>query len=695
MDYLLECLQAWEHAKQHGHPFMNKDDVPKAQVRIDAVGGSSAGGMTAMLLALAYLSPKFRTATATATKARRSTESQPERSLFYKTWVQFQTDQGTLDLPARLFDLDDLDTTNQRLPSAVNGTFLDALADHLFPQEANGDLDAMVAQLPPYLSKNLEILLTHTLLEGIPLEVDFKAMTTIPSEPAHKSPEEAAASASMERENKNKEKPHHTTYEHHLQTHFRLNKGNRPYPEDYLALDPTSTEAAKIMRQAALATGAFPIGLPPRPLDLPSPYIKAAVKRNIFRTYGDQTPVNGVFFPGFEQPHRSMLTVDGGAVNNEPFQEVIDTLRFSPSENNLNANIKKSGPDNNEKTALCQDFGIMLIDPFPDHSPMPTTQAAHQHKTHDPEASRHASDTGTPAVMRLSSIAGRMVRVLWNSAKTKRRELRQEDRDRYIRGQIWPVKYRPFSETKGQLIKHPFPIASGSMEAFGGLFSKAFRDHDYQLGRANMRNYIGHWFRMPYAEADRHPMYKEWSPNALKVFSFYDTHEKTKFLPIIPDFTVLTKDGSKRYAFNDYGTPPKHLLSVGALKAMRKPLYRRVRRLLKDELQNRAKNAGAEKRKNSGSEEFAKRQAIADLMQNVYANRGAVDQLGGMLGRFVGRLAFLFAPGVLSKNLSTALMREIIRDLDRRELLDKSQLDAFQKKKNRKEQPSTTDTGPG
>jgi predicted acylesterase/phospholipase RssA len=657
MDYLLECLEAWEEAKRHGHPHMARSHVPKTQVRLDVVGGSSAGGMTAMLLALAYLHPRYRRQSHTACSPHADAKTRKASSLFHKTWVRFETTNAALDLPARLFDLSDRGPTGARLPSAINGSFLDDLAQSLFERPEDGAIEDMVNTLPPYISQDLEVLLTHTLLEGIPLTVDFEAQT------AHAARKDGAAAPRPKTRG-----PHHTSYEHHLQSHFRLNKGRRPDTEAFLWLNPLDARSAERMHDAALATGAFPIGLPPRSLRLPWTYIKAAIHRNIYRNYGRSAPIRDLDMPFSRASEEVLLTVDGGAINNEPFQEVIDVLRAreAPSPSSIASDAGSAMDEDREDAA--PDYGIMLIDPFPDHAPR--------------EADGDEANEEAP--MRLSAIAARMVRVLWNSAKTKRREMLRDDQGPILRGQVWPVKYRdPKRPAPGgsspahALEKLPYPMASGSLEAFGGLFSEAFREHDYQLGRANMRNFIGHWFRLPYEASERHPMHQEWSQEALECFGFTDAQDGKRYVPIIPDFSVLTARGSKDYRFNDYGSPPAHQLPVAVLKDLRKPMYARVKALIKDELQERSRPASKRVRSDTdrGSQ---KRDTVRAFYDSVYANRGAVDAMLGSLGAWVGRQAFRLAPRVLSNNLSSALMKRIIKDLAERELLDQRRMAPFQ-----------------
>src|SRR5262249_25147896 len=61
MDYLFEMLDLWEKAKRGEHAALkaHKDKIPNHQVIIDAMGGTSAGGMTATMSAIYMLKGKI------------------------------------------------------------------------------------------------------------------------------------------------------------------------------------------------------------------------------------------------------------------------------------------------------------------------------------------------------------------------------------------------------------------------------------------------------------------------------------------------------------------------------------------------------------------------------------------------------------------------------------------------------------
>jgi hypothetical protein len=93
----------------------------------------------------------------------------------------------------------------------------------------------------------------------------------------------------------------------------------------------------------------------------------------------------------------------------------------------------------------------------------------------------------------------------------------------------------------------PFPLASGSLGAFGGFLSRAFREHDFQLGRLNCQRFLRKSF-MLYAE---NPLFNCWSQNpTARVNEEYrkldtdpeDRSRKRWFRSIIPTLEGTAKD---------------------------------------------------------------------------------------------------------------------------------------------------------
>ena len=74
-------------------------------------------------------------------------------------------------------------------------------------------------------------------------------------------------------------------------------------------------------------------------------------------------------------------------------------------------------------------------------------------------------------------------------------------------------------------------MASSSLGGFGGLLSRAFRDHDFQLGRRNCQQFLRKHFALP-AEANRNPLFDDWEPAQKQRYGMRENGEL--YLPIIP-----------------------------------------------------------------------------------------------------------------------------------------------------------------
>ena len=160
VDFLLEALGTWEEAKATGDP-----SVPHHDVVIRVAAGASAGGITAALLGMLPFTGHLPmrdlariTEAADAENAR--------RNLLYQCWVT-RTDLR------RMLSIEDLDETGPRVPSLLNGTVLTGIAD-----DAIAAVRAGLASLPPapgYLANPLHLFLSLTNMQGIPYVVQMIA----------------------------------------------------------------------------------------------------------------------------------------------------------------------------------------------------------------------------------------------------------------------------------------------------------------------------------------------------------------------------------------------------------------------------------------------------------------------------------------------------------------------------------------
>ncbi len=315
IDYLLETLEKWEQAKAHnrrvgpGSPEYDPS-VPMHNVVLEVMGGSSAGGMTAAVTTLA-LYEGFE-------PVGDPGSGQDVKNKLWDTWVNLN-DQKKMTTLEQMLGTADIDDTGQ-VHALLNSRPIDAIADR-----ANNL--TQIGQLPPYISSQLEVIMTVTSMTGIPLAVDF-------FDAERGGPKE-------------EELPAHRMYLHKGIAHFRAGQSDEVLLHT-VPFDPHDEGSRDLLIQCAKATGAFPLGLKARVLkDIRLSYLRAM----IYRTFGfEKIQSEDYLEPSIrldtDRESFDLVAVDGGTINNEPFGEVIRSME---------ERCKSHG----------DPYAILMIDPFP------------------------------------------------------------------------------------------------------------------------------------------------------------------------------------------------------------------------------------------------------------------------------------------------------------------------------------------
>jgi hypothetical protein len=527
LDYLFEVLDKWEKAK-NGDLIIdgfNKEDIPKHKVSIDVMGGTSAGGMTTIMAALYAI--KGRVNPVTSDEA--NSIGGDKNNLFYNTWVNLDDDIKNLTFDKALMT-DDLKESG-KIDSLLNSHFIDNIAKTAFSVEGDPETNP-TAKLPGYISRDLEMLISHTMLKGIPLTVDF-----------------SHSSGSTLSDN-----PSHSSYEHFLFSHFRLNEGNPVDPDHYIWLNPFQAQAKEHLKKAAIATGAFPVGLRYREFDKKDfnpEYLKNVLSRIIEMDHGNPEPAIKSKIQWDQQllnNYRS-VTVDGGALNNEPYAEGLCILKKRYGD----ACIEESDKE-------YQKYGMVMIDPFPDFA-------------HLKGSGKYPKD--------LMGVAPGIIGTLWDQAKIKRNEIKLQFENKAYRGVIFPVKYTQNKQ------KYQNPLACGAMEAFSGFLDRKFRHHDFFLGRNNARNFIRAYLSVPYDPANNviHPLHRDkyWTKamrNRLKI-ELKDKNGRVKtYLPLIPDMNLLIDNRANDEDIYKYDVPDIPQIPKSKIKQLEDKVYLRSSAML-------------------------------------------------------------------------------------------------------------------
>lgn len=595
MDYLFEILDLWEKAKKNPSEFqLDPATIPKHKVIIDVMGGASAGGMTTSMAVMYALTGKINS-------IKNPTEIGGIRNnIFYDSWVLLDDEDNNDRRKTfeKVWDLNDL--TQGKVQSILNSGFIDAIADRTF--EMNGKIKERVDALPSYISKDLEMILSHCMLRGIPMEIDF-------STPIGQLKGSVNA-------------PSHSTFEHLTVSYYKLNRGQKPLDLDnFLWLNPYDSPHVDTLRLATKATGAFPLGLRFREFtkeEFTDNYLKNVAEKIIFRSFGQHNP-GGDFrlnWKAFPMPF-NFVTVDGGTLNNEPFGEVLSVLK------------SRYGDSANQRD---KQYGLIMIDPFPDFI--------------------ERQDAYSPPDDLLSMVPA-LVRTLREQSKVKRAEMLEAYSNAYLRGVIFPVKWR----AKGS--KLDYPIACESLAAFGGFLDIKFRHHDFFLGRDNARNFFRFYFTFEYDREKNivHPIHKHWTDEMVSTFKV--TRNGKTYLPIIPDLNLLLDQQQSRTS-NPYHYSVKDFPSFDpqSLFDLRTKMEDRFQKILELSI------AKITATKNEQPEE-----SLADQYMKTYYPKGWWDKVKGWAVNKSMKAVFNLTKGGLARSLTQSVLKWMVRDLEAKGLL--------------------------
>lgn len=468
IDFLLQALDEWEQARQGP----DADRIPNHRVGIKVMSGASAGAITAAIGAVSLADAKQQPLL--FDRPRDGTQKiKCWLPKLYQTWVVkpglVAEDGETIDF-LQTTDLagppsPDDDFSRSMLPTAgleaalaepengapevtsvLNSRLLDSIA------KAALDVDE-VAPPRPYIAKTFHIYLTLSNLRGVPYKVPFEGGDF-----------------------------HMIT--HGDRVHYAI-KGVGSWDSPSLFADSDrkrEIDAAwlvngherkgewKSYSVCALASAAFPVGLAPREIATAleeydgRPDGSECYRRFPIDDLADRKPGQVSYIvPDWEPAtaaDRAFLfrTADGGIIDNDPFEYARFSLKTE-----LGARI--------EPALEKSDRAVIMVSPFPERRPI--------------------RSEGQPGAD-LMSIYGALLPSLIDQARFKPSELMLAADPRHAsRYLIGPSRVTP--DGKEQV----FGIASGLLGGFGGFVARAYRDHDFQLGRRNCQRFLREAFALP------------------------------------------------------------------------------------------------------------------------------------------------------------------------------------------------------
>jgi len=466
VDFLIEALDEWDKARAApGY------SGPAHRVRIAAMSGASAGAMTAAIAAIA-LNSEFEPV---------ADVNQPpagERNRLFDGWVRMA------DI-TRMLTRHDLEG-GRKLVSALDSSALAEIA--------SSALDVRpLAGARRHVADPLPLFLTVANLRGVPYGIR------------------------VEGENRD--------YRHGMSAHadhmaFAVTRQGRGLPGALTLELANLAEGARqakagggsspwlVLRDSALASGAFPIGLAPRLLT--RPIDDYAIRRwpvpvpepaQPDRTLVEMRAIKPTWPANFA-PQVDFWNVDGGLMNNEPLELARMALAGAEGRN----------PRPGDKATRA----VLMIDPFPNETGVVA---------------------GPAGDIDLIGVITGMFNALKNQTRFKLDELAlAESEDVYSRFVIAPSR----RHADGTLAR--LAMASAIMGGFGGFLSEAFRRHDFQLGRRNCQRFLQEYLALP----ETNPLFGGTDPTRFRpVIALFGSALRPVPAPIFPAAAALDAGARK------------------------------------------------------------------------------------------------------------------------------------------------------
>jgi hypothetical protein len=453
LDFLTEALEQWYAEKARPGAA-----VPRHEVSIDVFSGASAGGMCAAISAVMVQTAFEHIHDPAAQPA------QPTTNKFYESWV------NKIDIEPLLGEVDL--QNGAPVISLLDSTIIDQIADYAISP------GPVVTR--PYISDSLTLFLSLTNVRGVPFSLTADAEGSAEEEIAY--------------------------YADYLQ--FETVSGASATTSPLAKPLPigSNTGAWPLLKDAAKATGAFPLFLAPRVINRSAgDYFDSP-----WQPFSDdlEPAVPAVAQPVVD-PHWALkpddsfttLNVDGGLTDNDPFQLAHDFLAI----HNPAAQIDPvTGELANPRSAEESNCAVLTVAPFPATAPF------------EPNFDFNANSAifgMLPNLLNVlisqSRFQGESLSAAMGSASYSRFVLAPSDAD----------------------IPQQDALQCGLLSAFGGFFERGFRAHDYQLGRRNCQKFLRDHFHL----ATSNPIISAGLDDASRaaVIAAFDRKGKG-FLPIIP-----------------------------------------------------------------------------------------------------------------------------------------------------------------
>lgn len=450
LDFLTEALEQWYAAKAAANP-----PVPMHDVSIDVFSGASAGGMCAAIASV-MVQGDFRHIDKPSDPTVVNTTNK-----FYESWV------NKIDIQP-LLQTDDLANGKPAI-SLLDSTIIDQIANYAIVPVPG------VAR--PYISKSLNLFLTVTNVRGVPFSLHGEAPGSAEEDVAY--------------------------YADRVQFET-VSAGQQPLsPLAWPLPVGQSGGAWPLLKEAAKATGAFPLFLAPRQLNRKAGEYTESPWEPLSVPDPDSVPPDWKL--GKDDPFTT-LNVDGGVTDNDPFELAHDFLAIHNPDATLDP---KTGELKNPSDSDKANCAVLTVAPFP-------AIAVYQENY-------NFADNSSVLGM-LPNLFSVLISQSRFSGETLGAVMSGESFSRFV---LAPSDADNPNEAA---------LQCGKLGAFGGFFERGFRAHDYQLGRRNCQKFLSDTFRLsaanPIVAAGLNGF--DAATRARVVAAFGSTQNGVPTLPIIP-----------------------------------------------------------------------------------------------------------------------------------------------------------------
>ncbi len=494
IDYLFEVLDKWEVMKEAARKELEtnpnyKPTIPMHDVRIEVLGGASAGGMTACIASLALRRKLYPIKSYSPDDEKgyknlsyEQMQEHKRENVFYNSWVTM--------LPGDMIEkmLDTSDITG--VTKVIEKTFVSGLNSNFIEEIAEASLTAKKDEqlkLQDFVSDDLRTFVTLTNLDGFKKEVKFTSSYT----------------------------SGFFTYDHRDVAMFRFGENEVPAVDGSIKVGFNDRQNTNLLIDAGIATGAFPIGLAYRTFSRNRRHIENNILLK-FLNAGEN-----IVLEDDDVTHNNLYTttfIDGGTIDNEPFELTKYLLEHQVNE-------QKAGSFSTSDNKV--NSSVLMIDPFPSE------------KRDRIEIRKNESPF---------SILG-AVGKLFSTVRTQSMLKAREVKNAINRSDYSCFLISPRRKVGTKVIDGSMAIACGCLGGFGGFLDKSFRKHDFYLGRINCKSFLQKHFVISESDAEKNEIFESYfalGNEQMKdrfIFEGKDNAQKImKYLPIIPDVNIIKDD---------------------------------------------------------------------------------------------------------------------------------------------------------